>query len=331
MQLSKFHKDLIPEAARLFVQSYQKQRQATPVLPALMEDAGMVETMLADLMDSCPGTAALEDGRLLGYMGWFLVKEFRDTDRKGAYVPEWGHACIEKNKLNIYRAMYRSAANQWSQAGCQVHALTLLAHDHAAEEIWFWNGFGLTVVDAIRPMGSLDVPYTTDLLIRKATPQDADAIATLDTEHWRHYTQSPVFMPLRTGRDAAGNIEFLSRPKNSVWLALDGNAPVGFIRYEGYDFDSAAILESEEGVTITGAYIRPAYRGRKAAVALLEAALRDYQSRGLKYCAVNFESFNPEAVTFWMKYFEPVCLSVLRVPDSVSVSAPIAHLDRHQK
>jgi hypothetical protein len=58
------------------------------------------------------------------------------------------------------------------------------------------------------------------------------------------------------------------------------------------------------------------YRGRKAAVALLDAALRDYADRGLTCCAVNFESFNPEAASFWMKYFDPVGLSVMRVPES---------------
>jgi len=317
MQIHTFNKGFIPEAARLFIQSYQKQRQATPLLPALMEDPGRVETMLADLMDSCPGVAAVEDGQLVGYMGWFLAKEFRGTDRKGAYVPEWGHACTEKNKTNIYRAMYRLAADEWSQAGCQVHALTLLAHDQAAEQVWFWNGFGLTVVDGIRAMSPLGVPCETDLHIRKATAQDANALVELDAEHWTHYTQSPVFMPPHGGRDAAGNVEFLSRPKNSVWLAWDRDVLVGFIRYEGYDFDGCAIVESEEGVTITGAYVRPAYRGRKAAVALLDAALRDYQAQGLKYCAMNFESFNPEAATFWMKYFEPVCYSVLRVPEYI--------------
>jgi hypothetical protein len=52
------------------------------------------------------------------------------------------------------------------------------------------------------------------------------------------------------------------------------------------------------------------------AAALLDAALRDYASQGFTCCAVNFESFNPEAVSFWMRYFEPVCLSVLRVPET---------------
>jgi len=320
MKISIFRKDLIPEAASLFIQNYRKQRQATPVLPNSMEDTGLVEMMLTDRMDSCPGVAAIEDERLVGYMGWLLVKKFRGTNRKGAYVPEWGHACVEKDKVKIYRAMYRVAADAWAQAGCQVHALTLLTHDQAAEKVWFWNGFGLTVVDAIRPMCPLDLSFTTDLLIRKATSEDANALTELDAEHWTHYAESPVFMPLRPGKDAAANVEFLSRPKNSVWLALDGDVPVGFIRYEGYEFDSAAILESEDGVTITGAYVRPAYRGRKAAVALLDAALRDYQFRGLKYCAVNFESFNPEATTFWMKYFEPVCYSVIRVPESIPLN-----------
>jgi ribosomal protein S18 acetylase RimI-like enzyme len=331
LRISAFHKDQIPEAAGLFVQSYQKQRQAIPILPASMEDAGMVEGMLADLVDSCPGVAAIEDGQLIGYMGWFLLDKFRDTDRKGAYIPEWGHACVEQDKMNIYRAMYRMAAEQWSQAGCQVHALTLLAHDRTAETTWYWNGFGLTVVDAVRPMCPLEISYTTTLLIRKATPQDANVVAELDAEHWCHYTRSPVFMPARIGKDAAANVEYLSRPKNAVWLALDGDVPVGFIRYEGYDFDGAAVLESEDGVTITGAYVRPTYRGRKAAVALLDAALHDYQAQGLQYCAVNFESFNPEAATFWMKYFEAVCFSLLRVPESVSVSKPVAHPDCYRR
>jgi hypothetical protein len=60
------------------------------------------------------------------------------------------------------------------------------------------------------------------------------------------------------------------------------------------------------------------------AVALLDAALRDYQAHGLTFCAVNFESFNPEAAAFWMKYFEPVCLSVVRVPEALETET--AHM-----
>ena len=316
IEILPFSESYDEQVTALFVKKYQQQRIVIPLLPELMEDREVIKTMLADSFDPMTGRVAVENGRVLGYLCWFIVDHFRATSRRGAYVPEWGHACIETNKTRLYQMLYRAAGNLWAEAGCQVHAITLLAQDRSAEKAWYWNGFGLTVVDAIRPMQSLEIPPLTQITIRKASTADAKALAQLDNEHREHYTQSPIFMAPRTGKDINENIEFLSQPKNSVWLAESDNQLVGFIRFDGYNFDTATILESEEGVTITGAYVRPTYRGQKVAVALLDSALRDYQSIGLKYCATNFESFNPEAVSFWMRYFEPVCFSVIRVPEA---------------
>ena len=47
-------------------------------------------------------------------------------------------------------------------------------------------------------------------------------------------------------------------------------------------------------------------------------ALRDYAAQGFGRCSVDFEAFNVEAATFWLKYFDPVCLSVTRVPERVA-------------
>lgn len=52
-----------------------------------------------------------------------------------------------------------------------------------------------------------------------------------------------------------------------------------------------------------GAYLRPAYRGRRLTPAMLDATLRDYAGQGLASYAVNFKSFNPEAALFWPRYF----------------------------
>ena len=287
--------------AALFVQSFERQRCVTPAVPDRLACAGEVTALLDDLFQRCPGVVALEDDRMVGYLGWFIVDRFRETDRKGAYVPEWGHATTEDHKPAIYRALYRAAAEQWSAAGCGVHAITLLAHDQVAQQAWFWNGFGLTVVDAVRPMQPLNLSNLTDLVIRKATSDNVHALAKLDAEHRLHYTRSPIFMTPRRSSKAYQLIEFLARAKNSIWLALDHNSPVGFIRFEGDDFDSVAMVESKQTIAITGAYVRPAYRGRNAAVAVLDTALRDYADRGFTCCTVNFESFNPEAAAFWTK------------------------------
>lgn len=316
MKIIECQQEHMAEAAVLFTQNFQRQRQVVPILPAFMADADHVADRLEQLRRVSSGLVAVENGRLLGYLAWYLVPNFRGTSRLGAYIPEWGHGAVDEEKTAVYRALYRAAAAQWSAAGCQVHAITLLAQDREAEQIWFWQGFGLTVVDAVRPVQPLTTRPKTALQIRQATQEDTAALTALDAEHWQHYRQPPILMTARTWLDVARNAAFVSRPNNSVWLAFDGDQLAGFIRCDGYDFDSVAIVESERTVMITGAYMRPAYRGQQAATALLDAALGHYQARGFTCCAVNFESFNPEATAFWLNFFEPVCYSLLRVPEA---------------
>jgi GNAT superfamily N-acetyltransferase len=122
-------------------------------------------------------------------------------------------------------------------------------------------------------------------------------------------------MVAQQGDDAAAFANLLNNPANSVWLALMAGKPVGYMRFEGSSFGAASVVGAETTVAITGAYTRPAYRGKGAAVALLDAALQTYAAQGFARCSVDFESFNPEAAAFWMKYFEPVCFSLLRVPE----------------
>ncbi|MCB8983324.1 MAG: GNAT family N-acetyltransferase [Ardenticatenaceae bacterium] len=307
----------VAEAAVLFTNRYKLQREAVPVLPARMGDVDHVANRLRELLRVSAGVVAVENGRLLGYLAWFLVPDFRGTPRLGAYVPEWGHAAAGRDRAAVYRALYRAAAGRWSAASCQVHALTMLPHDEEAKNIWFWQGFGLTVVDAVRPVYPLaPPPLQGKLHVRQATVEDVPALTAVDAEHWQHYSRPPILMPPHTGLDEAGNVAFLSRPRNSVWLAYDGRQLAGFLRCDGCDFDGVEIVQSDQTVAITGAYVRPGYRGQGAAAGLLDAALRHYQALGFARCALNFESFNPEAAAFWLRYFAPVCYSLLRVPES---------------
>jgi ribosomal protein S18 acetylase RimI-like enzyme len=251
-------------------------------------------------------------------MGWYVVDQFRDTDRRAAYCPEWGHATAEDSRTAIYTALYRAASAQWVMEGCQTHAITLLAQDQETERVWFWNGFGLAVVDAIRSLDPLGVPAPSDFCVRPAVSEDAELLAQLDAEHWSHYARPPILMVPHVPGDATAVRSFLSEAPNSIWLAMQGSHTMGFIRFESGSNGASDVVQANTTIAITGAYIRPDYRRRGAALALLDAALRDYASQGFERCAVDFESFNPEAASFWMKYFAPVCLSVIRVPECVA-------------
>jgi ribosomal protein S18 acetylase RimI-like enzyme len=306
----------LPAAAFLFTAALRHQRALTPALPALLEGDGLVIQKLSWLLGAGPAFAAMDAGELIGFLGTILVPRFRNTARKGAYIPEWGHGAASGHAASVYPALYRAAAAQWAEAGCQVHAISILAQDRAAVDQWFWQGFGLTVVDAVRPVEPLPGLPPAPLTIRKATPADATFLAELDDEHCRHYTAAPIFMAPPHQNDEAEFASFLARPHNAAWLALDGDTPAGFLRFDGYEVDGVGILEGEHTVFINGAWLRPAYRGQRLTPAMLDAALRDYAGQGFTCCAVNFESFNPEAALFWPRYFDPVCFSLTRIPET---------------
>lgn len=319
MEITPFKISYVPQAAALFINNFKKLRKAVPTLPNTMEDPGRVGDLLTQIMDACPGVAALESGRLVGYMGWWTIDAFRGAQRRAAYVPEWAHSTVtlgmEASRPGIYRAMYRAAAHHWLDSGCQTHALSLLANDKVAERTWFWSGFGLTVIDAVRPVTPLGVSAPGELLIRKATLADVNLLAEIEAEHWTHYAQPPTLMVPQAPDGPDEFAALLNDPQNSAWLALEDGRAVAYMRCEAASQGAAHIVRSDGTFAITGAYTRPAYRGRHAAPALLDSALHDYAARGYRCCAVDFESLNPEAAVFWTKYFEPVALSVLRVPE----------------
>jgi GNAT superfamily N-acetyltransferase len=304
-----------PDAAALFAANYAQLSARIPELPARSADPAATIERLGWMTGRA--LAALEEDRLAGYLAWWQSADFRRSGRRGAYVPEWGHGTLPERRTEIYRALYRAAATEWAAAGNAVHAISILAHDDAARETWFWNGFGLAVVDAARPVAPLDPPVSTPLTIRRATANDAEAISALDAEHVRHYAAPPVFMAPAKADDPAFFRDFISRPKNSIWLALADDEPAGFMRFNGEEFDGVAMLESDSAAFCDGLYVRPAYRGRRAAPAMLQAALEHYASLGLAALYTNFESFNPEAAAFWPRHFRPVCYSLMRMPEVV--------------
>jgi predicted GNAT family acetyltransferase len=56
-------------------------------------------------------------------------------------------------------------------------------------------------------------------------------------------------------------------------------------------------------------------RGEGIATALLAHALKSARQSECEQCAVPFEPMNLLGTRFWLKYFDPVCFSVLRIID----------------
>jgi ribosomal protein S18 acetylase RimI-like enzyme len=307
-----------PDAGSLFREGFLRLCKQVPELPARILEESVLKEKLERLSQSHTISGAFEGEKLVGYLGAFFIDDFRDTGRKAAFSPEWAHAVQKGAEARINNLLYREAAALWGSQGCTMHAITLLAGNAVEEKVWFWNSFGMIVVDALRSTQTLNASLPEGFSIRQASPDDAAAICELEAEHCQHYSAPPVCMPPRSVSTTEEMGEFLTRSPNSIYLAWHGDHPAAYIQFEKTTFGGASVIQAEDSIAITGAYTRPTFRGRNLAASLLDEGLKAYAERGFTRCSVDFESMNPEAASFWMRYFKPVCFSLVRYPENTA-------------
>jgi GNAT superfamily N-acetyltransferase len=312
----------LPDAARLFAAAFREQRERLPILPARHEDEAGVLPMLSGLLSAYPGVAASEGGRLQGYLIGLPLPAFKGSQR-GAYVPIWGHAAAGDDRAAIYRRLYARLAREWVAAGCLTHAVTLYPGDREAAGTWFRNGFGLLVVDAVRPLDPIGAPDLPEVEIRQATPEDAGLVQPLALELDRYLAGAPIFLAFLESAGTSVHAAWLAEPGHALWLALHQGRPVAYLRCQPPGEDVAYIVSDPGTVSITGAYAVPDWRGRGIAAALLDRLLAWARANGYRRCAVDFESQNDLGSRFWLRHFQPICHTLIRhLDDRIAWARP---------
>ena len=315
MQIVPAHESHLDAITELFIARVEALRRDIPLVPDTLAQPEAVADRLRGLIADAPAWIALEGEVVVGYLAGWIVPDFRSAGRTTAYCPEWGHATAPGREAGVYRALYHTASRTWHDMGCEAHALTLLARQPATEHTWFWSGFGGLVVDAVRGMTRLSTePPSSDVTVRRAGKADLDALVALEAEHARHYAEPPTLMCAYHGKDRDALETLLAASEERYWLALDGEEPAAFVCF-GQEHGGADLLAGPSTASIHGAYTRPAYRGQRLMPALIDAALATFAEEGVQRCTVDFECVNGAAAAFWPRYFEPVCLSVMRIPE----------------
>lgn len=304
MDVVPFGPEHVRSAAACHAAAVRWQRELVPELPGALEE----EDVVADLLDGAVGVAAVEAGRLVGYLtARRPIPRFRRTSRTAAFVPAWGHGVVHDDPEPVYRAMYRAASRDWAGAGCGVHAISVLDVDGDVTDVWFAMGFGELVVDAV----VTDRPSTA-APARMATTDDAEGLARLDREHVLHYSLPPTSMIAPPAMDAAGWAAHLARDRYGASVVEQDGRIAGFMRFSDRH-GGADLTRDAGGAFIDGAYVRPDLRGRGLASALLAAGLDALARRGVTRVALDHESVNPSAAAFWPRWSAPVCHSLQRI------------------
>lgn len=83
-------------------------------------------------------------------------------------------------------------------------------------------------------------------------------------------TAPPGCMVPPTAFDESSWVAFRARPVNTAWLAEDRDGLVRFVRFDR-EFDGSEVTEDDNGVFITGAFVRPDHRRPGVSASLLGA------------------------------------------------------------
>ncbi len=308
-EIVPFQAKHLNEAAALVTARYRDLRRELPLAPPRYADLDVIGPLLKSITETAPAVVALRHGKLVGFLAAWMIPSWRGHPL--AYSPEWANAAELTDARHIYQALYTRLAAFWVSQRYFVHNLTIFANDRAGIEGWQWLGFGYFVIDGLRPLSP--APNAPEIDVRRAGIADLAVVADLDDQLWAHLTASPIFLSGDNRQDHTAELEAeLNDAQKAFFVAWRNEKPVAFLRLEGNNEGACTIVRDPGTASITGAYTVPAARRDGIATSLLNRGLQWAQESGYVRCSVDFEAMNVPAARFWLRHFEPVCISLHR-------------------
>ncbi len=320
LEIVRLRADDLEDAAALVTSQYRKELEGVPILPKKNFESAVILPKLETLSDMAPGIAARKNGELAGFIIGIRISAFKGY-HDGVYCPEWANAAIGSDRFEVYRRMYEGISPIWAKNGCFTHAVTVFAHDRDAVNAWFWNGFGLGPVDAVRTLDRIPSGLPEGLTARRLDIDDADDLRRISLELSKYMASEPLFHPLLDTETKEYFEKWLYNRDNCVWAAFDGKEIVSYIKCVP-SYDGASYTIRDPGTfSVNGAYTLSRYRGKGIQTTLLDLAVGYAGKEGFERCSVDFESYNINGSNFWTGHFTPCCYSLVRKIDERSAWA----------
>jgi ribosomal protein S18 acetylase RimI-like enzyme len=305
--------DDIASAARLSKRSHERLRSRHPFLPTRSEGDFIPRIEWVTRKGIVIGL--FETARLMAYLGAFPMENFRNAG-PGSFGPDWCHAAARETDLTrTYRRLYRELAPRLISLGCRIHSFAVYSSESEIVNALELTGFGRIVMDAAGSTADLLTDLhidPADCEISRSSPQDAPELSRLDSELAAHLAAAPVLMPNTRGKDSSEWEEWLSTPGCVAFQARQGVRVVGFIKAQEPQFDVSYAVHGESTLAINGMYVEVDSRCAGVGVSLLAHLVREAAATGKEIISVDCETTNPEAYSFWSRWFEPIAWGLER-------------------
>ncbi|MCK5758085.1 MAG: GNAT family N-acetyltransferase [Clostridiales bacterium] len=301
----KFEEKHIEDASKLAFECYLEECSHVPELP---EDAKMQE--LKEYADNELGIAAFENERLVGFLCCMTPWDNFFGTSKGTYVPVDAHGSILEDRKRIYSRLYEVAADVWVKNGILSHAIGVYSHDQDVINSFFWNGFGMRTIEAVRMMETISNKQSQSNIVFKELEKERYAeIHPLRNGIVSHLNKSPMFMPHKQASESQF-IKYISESDRRYFVAEDLGEVIAYIKLtEGGE---SFVGDHESMINIQGAFMKAEYRGSNIYTDLLVYMITQLKNEKHTRLGVDCESFNPTARGFWLKYFTPYIFGLTR-------------------
>jgi ribosomal protein S18 acetylase RimI-like enzyme len=317
VEVIPFSEELLGDAAELLARRHAQHRAAEPLLPERFEESSAAQKALEQAWrsKSAFGSAALRDGRLVGY----VVGAPREAERWGenVWVELEGHAVEEPEDA---RDLYGHAAAAWVEQGRTRHHV-LLPADPQLLDAWFRLGFGQQQAYGYREVPArIEVRLPGGCEIRNPTAADVDGLLEVDLALPRHQQASPVFSqrPLPSEEELRREwAATLAGSEEEVLICLRDGRPVacwGLLPAEHSTYHRGLGLP-DRAAYLSFAATLPESRGAGVGVALTDASFAWAAGQGYRAIVTDWRVTNLLASRFWPRRgFRP---SVLRLYRSI--------------
>lgn len=323
-EIIPFAEALAADAGALLAARHRRDRQTLPDLPERFEDAaaaaGAVSASFSQAGAS--GVAAVRGSQLLGYM---IGRPTIDSLwGRSAWVRPAGLAIAENADTHeLVRSLYAVLGTPWVEHGIFFHFALMPLADRALLDAWYSLSFGIEQVEALQTLGAIDgpAPVVPDgVEIRRAGPDDKEALRTMSSVIWRQHISPPVWaimLPELVSEWADGWAELVDEKGVVVYLAFVDGQVAGSQGYWPHETDETDLLRPPGSASMSVAGTLPAYRGRGISSALSRIVLASAAADGFPVMETDWRSANLLAADFWQRQgYRPVAYRLVRRVDS---------------
>ncbi|MBU1144570.1 MAG: GNAT family N-acetyltransferase [Firmicutes bacterium] len=271
---------------------YYKQNQNSYLAKNFTLEA--LNTDIGYLIDKGLSYVSIENEVPVGYILGYKVKELF-FNNPGVYTPDF--AVYFENNQVLYRLL-EVYYEKMKKLNFTHHAMTFLTPFH--DDFIIQLGYGLRVIDGVR-FPKKYIINDSEISIKAAEISDFNNLLPIFKEHNLYMSSSPIFLDAEDPSEELN--EVLKDEHKIVFKILYKLEIIGFSIVDKKYAPGGKYFKDSETLGVKGTHIKRKYQNKQIGRRYIELLDNYCVDNGYNRLAVDFESMNLLAVTFWRKHY----------------------------